>query len=185
MKRKVIVTVLIMSLFLMFLPTATVKAEEQETVEVGVQTMTYEGEVYELYAVEYFYPVSAMAEEEENGIRTEEEVTVYRYLSAARVGELMVAERVSDTYGSDGVKIATVKQVTEWSYRDGISVELISASTTVTYKHTAAMISMYSGDVYYDTTGNALYIYEYSVYYGSDIFNRRISTGCTIYGEIS
>ena len=184
MKRRVIVTVFFMSLLLMFLPAATVKAEEQEAVEANVQTMTYEGEVYELYAVEYFYPVSAMTEEEETGIRTEEEVTVYRYFSA-RAGELMVAERVSDTYGSDGVKLTTVKQVTEWSYRDGISVELVSASTTLIYRNSDAIVSMISGDVYYDTTGNATYIYEYRVYYGLDVILRRISTGCTIYGEIS
>lgn len=175
---------LFIGLFLTLFPAVGARADVQDASKNSTQTIVYEGEVYELYKVEKLPTAVFYLEGNGAAIRTEREVTNCYYRSA-RATEIVTGEVTSYSYAKDGTKLATLEQVTEWQVVVGVSTELLSADTTVTYQHPKAWLLMDSEETQYDASGNAKHEYQYIIFYGPDIYKDSVYTRCSITGNIS
>ena len=81
-KGKMKAMALLMGAMFLLQPAVSAKAETQQPQEEVAQTIVYEEEVYELYKVEKIPSATVFCSEDE-GIRTEREVTNYYYRSAS------------------------------------------------------------------------------------------------------
>ncbi len=183
-KGKMKAMALLMGAMFLLQPAVSAKAETQQPQEEVAQTIVYEEEVYELYKVEKIPSATVFCSEDE-GIRTEREVTNYYYRSAS-ARAIAKGEVTQNTYAADGTRLATLKQTTEWKYTlPQHFPELISADTVITYQHSEARITILDSITYRDTSWEVMYIVPYIVYYRNEIFDdEQIYTECNDYGKV-
>ena len=111
-----------------------------------------------------------------------EEVSAYYYQSAS--GGAVVIGDITNYASINGLVIVRMEQITKWSYVDGTSVELLSASTKPYYLIDGGVYVTAGDHLAYDTYLNLTYILYYGAQYYGEGTSTRISTTCTIYGEI-
>lgn len=120
-----------------------------------------------------------IASTELNSVETD---TLYYYASTTGSEYLVNDKSVSTYYG--GTKRVTLRQVTEWSYVDGVSATLESYSDSFTYFSEGSMATTKQRGTSVDSYNNMTYTYRYYVSILETVLECSASTTCTIYGEV-
>lgn len=186
MKQRIFTMLTLLALLVTLFPRSTANAAvvSKGNEETGAEIIVRDGAVYTLYEVRTMPSVQTMTvTESEETFYHETETTVYVYHNATR-GWILNGEKYKTTYSASGLKLFTIQQLTEWTYVDGVSATFLSAEHHAPYLADGVLVMMGTADISYDSGNDVTYMYDYPVFYESEMIDDYIFTTCTIYGEL-